>query len=154
MKKHLLGKTFFAIFPKVSKTAVFCKMAKGGPRENVQKWPFFGKLKQTSEPRFFAKWLKNRKYKSYHSLISMDGKLNYPRFHLCKKPDEKTPIRREMTLFAKVSKTAVFCKMAKVLPRENLLDEKDIFCKMAKGGPRENVQKWPIYLANFGRLKK
>ena len=43
----------------------------------------------------------------------MDGKLNYPRFHLCKKPDEKTPIRREMTFFAKVSKTAVFCKMAK-----------------------------------------
>ena len=38
----------------------------------------------------------------------MDGKLNYPRFHLCKKPDEKTPIRREMTFFAKVSKTAFF----------------------------------------------
>ena len=42
----------------------------------------------------------------------MDGKLNYPRFHLCKKPHEKTPIRRELTFFAKVSKTAVFCKMA------------------------------------------
>ena len=40
----------------------------------------------------------------------MDGKLNYPRFYLCKKPDEKTPIRREMTFFAKVSKTAVFAK--------------------------------------------
>ena len=56
----------------------------------------------------------------------MDGKLNYPRFHLCKKPDEKTPIRRELTFFAKVSKTAVFCKMA-------------------NGGPRENVEKWPIF---------
>ena len=31
----------------------------------------------------------------------MDGKLNYPRFHLCKKPHEKTPIRREMTFFCK-----------------------------------------------------
>ena len=56
----------------------------------------------------------------------MDGKLNYPRFYLCKKPDEKTPIRREMTFFAKVSKNAVFCKMA-------------------NGGPRENVEKWPIF---------
>ena len=56
----------------------------------------------------------------------MDGKLNYPRFHLCKKPHEKTPIRREMTFFAKVPKTAVFCKMA-------------------KWGPRENVEKWPIF---------
>ena len=65
----------------------------------------------------------------------MDGKLNYPRFHLCKKPHEKTPNRQELTFFAKVLKTAVFCKMAKV-------------------GPRENVQKWPIFLANFGRLKK
>ena len=43
----------------------------------------------------------------------MDGKLNYPRFHLCKKPDEKTPIRREMTFFAKVSKTAVFLQNGK-----------------------------------------
>ena len=43
----------------------------------------------------------------------MDGKLNYPRFHLCKKPDEKTPIRREMTFFAKVSKTAFFLQSGK-----------------------------------------
>ena len=40
----------------------------------------------------------------------MDGKLNYPRFHLCKKPHEKTPIRREMTFFAKVSKPRFFAK--------------------------------------------
>ena len=64
----------------------------------------------------------------------MDGKLNYPRFHLCKKPDEKIPIRREMPFFAKVSETA-------------------FFSKMAKRGPRENVQKCPIFLANFGKLK-
>ena len=56
----------------------------------------------------------------------MDGKLKYPRFHLCKKPDERAPIRREMTFCAKESKSAVFCKMA-------------------KGGPRENVEKWPIF---------
>ena len=70
-----------------------------------------------------------------YSLIGMDGKLNYHRFVLCKKPHEKTAIRREMTLFPKVSKTAVFRKIA-------------------KGGPRENFQKWPIFWANFGRLKK
>ena len=28
----------------------------------------------------------------------MDGKLNYLRFRLCKKPDKKTPNRREITL--------------------------------------------------------
>ena len=106
--------TFFA---KVSKIAFFCKMANGVPRQNVQKWPIF----LTNFGR-----QKNRKYKSYHSLISMDGKLNYRRFHLCKNPDEKTPIRGEMTFFAKVSKTAVFCKMA-------------------KGRPRQNVQTWPIF---------
>ena len=27
----------------------------------------------------------------------MDGKLNYPRFRLCKKPHEITPVRREIT---------------------------------------------------------
>ena len=51
----------------------------------------FGFFEQNSEG--------NRKHKSYHSLISMDGKLTYPRFLLCKKPDKKTPIRREMTIF-------------------------------------------------------
>ena len=43
----------------------------------------------------------------------MDGKLNYPRFHLCKKQDEKTLIGGEMTFFAKESKSAVFCKITK-----------------------------------------
>ena len=74
------------------------------------------KGKTLKNGRFFEQTLegqKNRKYKSYHSLISMDGKLNYPRFHLCKKPHEKTPIRREMTFFAKVSKTAVFLQNGK-----------------------------------------
>ena len=40
----------------------------------------------------------------------MDGKLNYPRFHLCKKPDEKTPIRREMTFLQKCRKPRFFAK--------------------------------------------
>ena len=78
----------------------------------------FGIFEETSEG--------NRKYKLYHSLISMDGKLNFPRLLLCEKPDEKTPIRQEMTIFPKVSKTANFCKMA-------------------KGGPRQNLKKWPIF---------
>ena len=65
----------------------------------------------------------------------MDGKLIYPRFRLCKKPHEKTPIRREMTFFPKVSKTAVFGKIA-------------------KGGTRKTFQKRLIFWANFGRVKK
>ena len=40
MKKDLLEEkiTFFA---KVSKMAIFGKVAKGGKRENFQKWPIF-----------------------------------------------------------------------------------------------------------------
>ena len=53
---------------------------------------------------------------------------------LCKKPHEKRPIRGEIAFFAKVSKSA-------------------IFGKVAKGGPKENFQKWPIFWSNFGRLK-
>ena len=65
----------------------------------------------------------------------MNGKLIYPRLRLCKKPHEKTPIRREMTFFPKVSKTAVFGKIA-------------------KGGTRKTFQKWPMLWAKFGRLNK
>ena len=43
----------------------------------------------------------------------MDRKLNYCRFELCKKPHEKRPIRREITLFLKVSKMAIFGQIAK-----------------------------------------
>ena len=53
---------------------------------------------------------------------------------LCKKPHEKRAIRGEITFSAKVSKMA-------------------IFGKIAKGGPRENFQKWPIFWSKFGRLK-
>ena len=79
--------------------------------------------------RFFRQTLegqKNRKYKPYNSLISMDGKLNYCRFVLCKKPHEKRAIRREIANSVKVLKMA-------------------IFSKTAKGGPREIFQKWPIF---------
>ena len=44
----------------------------------------------------------------------MDRKLKYPRFVLCKKPQERTPIQREITFFLKVSKIAICCKIAKV----------------------------------------
>ena len=70
---------------------------------------FFGR---TSEGQ------KNRKDKSYDSLISIDGKLRNPRFALCKKPHEKRPIRREITFYLKVSKMAIFRKMAKGGPKE------------------------------------
>ena len=78
---------------------------------------FLGKL---------CKAKKNRKYKPYDSLISMDGKLNYCRVVLCKKPHEKRAIRREIAISVKVSKMA-------------------IFRKTAKRGPREIFQKWPIF---------
>ena len=38
----------------------------------------------------------------------MDRKLLYCRFELWTKPGEKRPIRREITLFLKVSKMAIF----------------------------------------------
>ena len=50
------------------------------------------------------------------------------------KPPEKRAIRGEITFFGKVSKMA-------------------IFGKVAKGGPRKNFQKWPIFYSNFGTLK-
>ena len=75
------------IFPKVSKTAVFAKYQGGGGTKGIcsKMADFFSKLLKEKE---------NRKYKSYHRLIKMDGKLHYPRLLLCKKPHEKTPIRR------------------------------------------------------------
>ena len=65
----------------------------------------------------------------------MDRKLNYCRFELYKKQHEKGPVRREITLFLKVSKMA-------------------IFRKIAKGGPKENFQKSPTFWSNIGKLKK
>ena len=82
----------------------------------------------------------------------MDGKLNYCRFELCKKPHEKRPIRREKTLFLKVSKMAIFRKVEITLFLK--VSKMAIFRKVAKGGPKENFQKSPIFWSNFGRLKK
>ena len=53
---------------------------------------------------------------------------------LCKKPHEKRAIRGEITFSAKVSKMA-------------------IFGKIAKEGPRENFQNGRFFGSNFGRLK-
>ena len=69
---------------------------------------------------------KNRKYKPYNSLISMDGKLNYCKLVLCKKPHEKKPIKRAIANSVKALKMA-------------------IFRKTAKGGPREIFQKSSIF---------
>ena len=110
-----------AISVKVSKMAIFRKTAK--EIQTGDQGKFF------KNGRFFRQTLqgqKNRKYKPYDSLISMDGKLNYCRVVLCKKPHEKRAIRREIAISVKVSKMA-------------------IFRKTAKGGPREIFQKWPIF---------
>ena len=48
----------------------------------------------------------------------MDGKLNYCRFVLWKKPHEKRAIRREIAISVKVSKMAIFCKTANTGPIE------------------------------------
>ena len=65
----------------------------------------------------------------------MDQKLNYCKFELFKKPHQKRPITREITLFLKVSKMT-------------------FFSKIAKRGPNENFQKSPIIWSNLGKLKK
>ena len=106
-----------AISVKVSKMAIFRKTAKGDQGKFFKNGRFF---RQTLQGQ------KNRKYKPYDSLISMDGKLNYCRVVLCKKPHEKRAIRREIAISVKVSKMA-------------------IFRKTAKRGPREIFQKWPIF---------
>ena len=65
----------------------------------------------------------------------MDGKLNYCKLELCKKPHEKRDIRREIVTSVKVWKMAIFRKTGKTRPRE-------IFLKK------------PIFYANFRRPKK
>ena len=70
---------------------------------------------------------------------------------------EKRPIRREITLFLKVSKMA---KLHEKIPirREITLflkvSKMAIFGQIAKGRPQENFQKSPIFWSNFGKLKK
>ena len=78
---------------------------------------------------FLGKLWKDKKIRNkrpYNSVISMDGKLNYFRFVLCKNPHEKRAIRREKAISVKESRIA-------------------IFRKTAKGGTREIFQKWPIF---------
>ena len=99
---------------KVLKMAILAKQHRGDQWKFVKNGRFF---RQNLEGQ------KNRKYKPYNSLISMDGKLNYCRFVLCKKPHEKRAIRREIANSVKGLKRA-------------------IFSKTAKGGPRKIFQKW------------
>ena len=75
---------------------------------------------------------KNRKYKPYDSLISMDGKLNYCRVVLCKKPHEKRAIRREIAISVKVSKMAIFRKTAKGWTKGNFSKMADFLGKLCK----------------------
>ena len=99
-----------------------------------QKCRFFAKQQRRDQrnflknSRFFRQTLqgkKNKKYKSYDSLISMDRKLNYGRVVLCETPYDKQAIRREIAI-------SLVSKMAS-------------FRKTAKGGPREIFQKGPIF---------
>ena len=90
-----------AISVKVSKMAIFAKQQRGDQGKFFKMADFF---RQTLQGQ------KNRKYKPYDSLISMDGKLNYCRVVLCKKPHEKRAIRREIAISVKVSKMAIFRK--------------------------------------------
>ena len=48
------------------------------------------------------------KYKSYKGIISIDHKPKQPRFVLCKKPQQKTSIQQEITVFPKQSKNCHF----------------------------------------------
>ena len=64
----------------------------------------------------------------------MHRKVNYGKFVLCKNPYEKTPIRREVTIFPKVSKMA-------------------IFRKIAEGGLRQIFQKW-LFFFELRKAKK
>ena len=73
--------------PLISIVEVTCNKVKEiGLREICQNGRFF---RQTLEGQ------KNRKYKPYNSLISMDGKLNYCRFVLCKNRMKKEPLEEK-----------------------------------------------------------
>ena len=65
----------------------------------------------------------------------MDQALSCRRFVLYIKPHKKTPSRREINFFPKVSKMAIFRKKAKRLLRQNF-------------------QKWPNFLVNFKEATK
>ena len=69
----------------------------------------------------------------------MDGKLNYPRFRLSKKPHEKTPTRREITFLPKVSKTAVFGKIAKRGTKRKFSKVADCLSKLQKANKIGNT---------------
>ena len=75
---------------------------------------------------------KNRKYKPYNSLISMDGKLNYCRFVLCKKPHEKRDIRREIANSVKRVENGDFSQNSKEGTKGNLSKMADFLGKLWK----------------------
>ena len=75
------------------KTAIFRKKAKGGLEENFQKWPIFW--------ADFGR-LKNKKYKSHITLISMDWKRSYHRLWQWKKPHEKRHKKRNSKCLSSV----------------------------------------------------
>ena len=65
----------------------------------------------------------------------MNQALSYPRLVLCIKPHEKRPLRREITIFPKVSKMAIFAQKGKGVTKVK-------FSKMVK------------FLVNFKEAKK
>ena len=79
------------IFSKSVKNRGFSQNSKGGiAKANFSKMAdFLGKLWKLRKIGNTIKVF----FHAYDSLIGMDGKLNYHRFVLCKKPHEKTPIR-------------------------------------------------------------
>ena len=57
--------------------------------------------------------IKNKKYKSYNTLISMDSKLNCHKLVLCKKNRMKKDITREIASFGNSVKNGGLRKIAK-----------------------------------------
>ena len=73
---------------------------------------------------------KNRKYKPYNSLISMDGKVNYCRFVLCIKLHEKRAIRREKAVSVKRVENGDFSKNRKGGTKGKFSKMADLFGKL------------------------
>ena len=84
----------------------------------------------------FLEAIKNRKYESYNSLISVHRTASYNRFGLCKKTQEKRPIGREIPISPITSV------------------EKGGFRKMGKRGPRENLPKMAQFFSKLRKAKK
>ena len=86
----------------------------------------------------------------------MDQALSCRRFVLYIKPHKKTPSRREITIFSKVSKMTIFAKK-RPIRRERIFSksiENGHFSQKSKGVTKVKFSKMANFLVNLKEAKK